>query len=68
MSTMKNPSANRCSQASTLNISDKKDAVYVSTVKEQPNQDLMSYDFNLEHEVSQNKPIIEDKSPCFLLP
>jgi hypothetical protein len=47
MSTVKNPSAYRCSQTSTLNVSDKKEELYVSTVIDPNKTDLLNYDFNL---------------------
>lgn len=67
MSTVKNPSAYRCSQASTLNVSDKKEEQFVSTVVDPSKQDLLSYDFNLEQEVAPSKPP-RDNTACFLLP
>lgn len=67
MSTVKNPSAYRCSQASTLNVSDKKEELYVSTVLDPSRQDLLSYDFNLEQDVGVTKPA-KDNAACFLLP
>jgi hypothetical protein len=68
MSTVKNPSVYRCSQASTLNVSDKKEELYVSTVIDPSKTDLLNYDFNLEQEVAQFKPLGKDKPACFLLP
>lgn len=66
MSTVKNP-LYRCSQASTLNVSDKKEELYVSTVIDSGKQDLLNYDFNLEQDVAPAKPI-RDNTACFLLP
>ena len=66
VSTVKNPSINRCSQASTLNISDKKDEVYVSQVKNN-SRDLMNYDFYLEPDVTKAKRD-RYKSPDIQLP
>jgi hypothetical protein len=67
MSTVKNPSIYRCSQASTLNISNKKEELYVSTVIDPNKINLLSYDFNLEQDVASPKPINKDKPACFLL-
>ncbi len=67
MSTVKNPSINRCSQASTLNVSDKKDEVYVSQVKEN-SRELMNYDFYLEPDVTKANKRDRYKSPDIQLP
>ncbi|CAN5951100.1 unnamed protein product [Sphagnum jensenii] len=53
-------------RASTLNVSDKKEELFVSTVADPIRQDLLSYDFNLEQDVAPSRPA-KDNTACFLL-